>query len=130
MVKKKLRDRDDVAGNISKELVMTMFEKIFCLRSIKTDLLKSKRKEVERVEMSFNKDLAQADRDIYGFENAIKKITGSNEFHYMQARYRESLMKPVELDMEERQKAECEVKAELPQEIQKEEEGVYDDQPN
>lgn len=98
-----------LSGNIedmTKEAAMVLIEKIFQLRKIRdnfitekqskiTDLKKeikevTKRNhdEMKKVELKCIKDVKGVEKDIYNFENSIKKITGSKKYYEYMMKYK------------------------------------------
>jgi hypothetical protein len=108
---KKLSERTDEAGEMTRQMVSNMFEKIFALKAMKTQLARNQKKELDKVRRKFAMDLEHIEQDIYKFENAIKKITGSNEFHSMSAQFKRELK--VRKEVEKQKKAEQEKSLEV-----------------
>lgn len=104
----RLRERTDEAGLMSKEIVNGMIEKIYALAEIRSNIMRERREEINKVKLEYLKKLNIIDADIYKFENSIKKLAGASEYHFFKSKYREKILQEKKKlrDEEKRQKLE------------------------
>lgn len=100
---KLLKDRDDAAVDITKQLTNQMIVKISELIQMRDELVKNKKRKMNMIERKFKKDLFGIERDIYNFENAIKKVVGVKGYKKLRKEHIQSLEQKKE-EVKETQK--------------------------
>ncbi len=87
------KENYDVDG-MKKEVVLDMINKIEKMRDIRKQYLADRKLAKMKLERKYRLKVDHVEKDIYNFENSIKKLCGSKEFYRLRAKFnREQLQR-------------------------------------
>lgn len=103
---KKLRDRTDEAGIMTRQSVEALIAKTFDMRKKRDEFVRQKKEKLLKVTHEFDKKINWIEREMYKLENAAKLMAGATEYYYLKAQLKPKSEKPVQKKQEELPKEE------------------------